>query len=1018
MKKILLSLTSLSLTMGLMAQNAQDYKQHLGAAKTIKLSKSQYNGSEKISANGVVSSGMAKAATTAIGYSNYDLQTNSSVCRRLVNLGNGDFTASWTFGDDPNNGTTWANRGTGYNNRNNNAWNAQPQSRIEISERTGWCNLDVLDNNEEYVINHSTTSVGLFMLERTVAGSGTWKEKLLDNDLLPMELWPRYVADGNTMHVIGLTAPSSFGGTPYNGMDGAVLYSRSFDGGDTWDTPIQLPGMTTLEYELLAADDYAIDAKDSTVAITVAGFGNGLYVWISRDAGTTWTHQVVEDNGVVRYDDNTVVNDTVLTFPGDLSVLIDNNDVVHIAASCILFTDDTPGDGQFSFFPGALVNGQMLYWNEERGENNGYLLGGFIETDGDLFNSTDPSNSALFARYGLTEVNYSEQPMLSVGPNNELFITYAGITEETELGGSGFFIRHVFGMKSTDDGESWSYPRDLTAGPTLQFQECVYGTPSREASADSVFFLYQSDDLAGTSFSSGATNPVFQGDAFINFASVSCQTDFSDTIAYVAPYLTGEVEFCLGDSTVLTAAGGGANATYLWSNGATTQAITVTAFGTYTVTVTTNASEFLGTQGAPGTYTPPNPSVQQTFDLEVTVAAPGAAPTASATASQPEACPTDTVMLTAGAVTGGTYIWSTGDTAITTNAVGPGTYTLTVTNCGGSSTTQVVIPALAAPVASVSGSTTACVGDSTLLTAGALLNATYAWSNGTTGPTTYAQVGDTVWMFVTNCTGVDSTQVIIGQVAAPSFTATVTPGNTTCEGTNIGIFTSTGQSGLTFTWFNANGQVATGPSLTLSQPSESGSYYVVGENVCGDTLTIDSIEITINPKPQAPGVTWTVDGSGNLEFTADPGSSSATSYSWLVQGVPQGSTTNTLSNVNWSTLNGKLVTVSFTDANGCTSDDSTVVPVPTSVNEVPVLDEVISVYPNPTNGLLFIEMNGDAGIYNFELRNVVGQMITTRNVSMQNTDVMVMDMSNVEKGIYFVKVSNGAEEIVRRVLVD
>ena len=68
--------------------------------------------------------------------------------------------------------------------------------------------------------------------------------------------------------------------------------------------------------------------------------------------------------------------------------------------------------------------------------------------------------------------------------------------------------------------------------------------------------------------------------------SNGCIATASTTVA-LSPTLSGTIlgasSFCVGGSTVLTATGGG---TYAWSTGATTAAITITAAGTYVVTIT------------------------------------------------------------------------------------------------------------------------------------------------------------------------------------------------------------------------------------------------------------------------------------------------------------------------------------------------------------------------------------------------------------------------------------------------
>ena len=75
--------------------------------------------------------------------------------------------------------------------------------------------------------------------------------------------------------MIGVTAPSGLSGTIYNGLDGALLYYRSQDGGVTWDIQdMQLPTIDTSMFTGFGGDSYAIKAHGETVCI--AFFENGM----------------------------------------------------------------------------------------------------------------------------------------------------------------------------------------------------------------------------------------------------------------------------------------------------------------------------------------------------------------------------------------------------------------------------------------------------------------------------------------------------------------------------------------------------------------------------------------------------------------------------------------------------------------------------------------------------------------------------------------------------------------------
>jgi hypothetical protein len=120
----------------------------------------------------------------------------------------------------------------------------------------------------------------------------------------------------------------------------------------------------------------------------------------------------------------------------------------------------------------------------------------------------------------------------------------------------------------------------------------------------------------------------------------------------------GPTTFCQGGNVVLTASSG---TTYNWSNGATTQSITVTTSGTYTCTVTT--STCTSTTAAIGVTVNPKPAVSASAAGPTTV------------------CQPNTVTLNASA--GSSWLWSNGATTQSITVSASGNYTVTVTNASG-----------------------------------------------------------------------------------------------------------------------------------------------------------------------------------------------------------------------------------------------------------------------------------------------------------------------------------------------
>ncbi|MFN0212667.1 MAG: T9SS type A sorting domain-containing protein, partial [Saprospiraceae bacterium] len=172
---------------------------------------------------------------------------------------------------------------------------------------------------------------------------------------------------------------------------------------------------------------------------------------------------------------------------------------------------------------------------------------------------------------------------------------------------------------------------------------------------------------------------------------------------------SGPTIFCQGNSVILNS---NAANTYLWSTGATTQAINVSNSGNYTVTVS-NA----------------NACTASSSPTQVTVLALPPAPLI--TPNGPTIfCQGNSVMLNSNAAN--TYLWSTGATTQTINVSNSGNYTVTISNANdctaSSSATQVTVhPLPLPPVITMNGnvlSTNNATGIQWFLNGGIIANAT------------------------------------------------------------------------------------------------------------------------------------------------------------------------------------------------------------------------------------------------------------------------------------------------------
>ncbi len=171
----------------------------------------------------------------------------------------------------------------------------------------------------------------------------------------------------------------------------------------------------------------------------------------------------------------------------------------------------------------------------------------------------------------------------------------------------------------------------------------------------------------------------------------------------------GPTTFCQGGSVVLTASSG---TSYSWSNGATTQSITVTASGNYSCAVTTLTC------------------TTTTIAIAVTV---NPKPTASVAAGGPTViCQPNTVVLTASA--GSSWLWNNGATTQSVSVATSGNYSVIVTNSNGCISDQsaaIAVTVNPRPTVNISASpfTRLLPGLSTTLTANVTPAGTYnyAW---------------------------------------------------------------------------------------------------------------------------------------------------------------------------------------------------------------------------------------------------------------------------------------------------
>lgn len=483
MKKTLSALVMLS-CVGLMAQQPVSAPPQVSNT-AVKMNKQNLTGFEQQTYVPYNTRKAGAPALDVIGNSFYDLQTNASIDDRIhYDPATGNVSATWTFSANPN----FTDRGTGYNFMSGGQWGTLPSSRID-NERTGWPSLVVTDTSE-VVVAHGVDY--LVATIRSSHGSGTWSSSQLSN-ITDGALWPRATVggtDNKTVHVLAVSTPVANQGTIKYGLDGALLYYRSLDGGYTWDIQDSLlPHQDTTLHHGFRGDAYAIDAKGNTVAIAVFNDYEDSFLLKSTDNGDTWTKTIFLDGPLDDYStaaagsisdiNNDAVADTVLGTDNSGSVLIDNNGLVHITWGNMRYLDDDPTlDEPGSYFP---VTDGLAYWNENSTAPTDIAFVLDLDNDGSLAISAT-------SEIPLYYLSLTGQPSLGVDANNNIFCTYAMLSE-IEFNTIQFY-RKLYMISTHDGGATWSTPKNLT--PNRLFYETVFGSLARDVDSN-LRIVYQED---------------------------------------------------------------------------------------------------------------------------------------------------------------------------------------------------------------------------------------------------------------------------------------------------------------------------------------------------------------------------------------------------------------------------------------------------------------------------------------------------------------------------------------------
>ena len=270
--------------------------------------------------------------------------------------------------------------------------------------------------------------------------------------------------------------------------------------------------------------------------------------------------------------------------------------------------------------------------------------------------------------------------------------------------GQGFgmlpnFPDHLFGGEAV---------LQVDIGPDQNLQ-CNGDTIRLDAQNPGARFLWSTGDTTQTLL---VSSPGIYIVTVSNNCGSAADTVLISTGENLPPELSiiGPRAFCPGNSILLTATTNEFT-TFQWSSGETQASISVSAPGVYSVTATDQCGASTAMTATVALLGPPRVEL-----------------------SSPEAlCPGEEGPLLAVSDNADSYLWSGGSNLPAAIAIGPGQYSLAVSNACGVFDTAWAIAARPLPEVAIMGDTTLCPGEEKILTAVAKDTDELVWSNGQRG---------------------------------------------------------------------------------------------------------------------------------------------------------------------------------------------------------------------------------------------------------------------------------------------
>lgn len=503
---------------------------------------------------------------------------------------------------------------------------------------------------------------------------------------------------------------------------------------------------------------------------------------------------------------------------------------------------------------------------------------------------------------------------------------------------------------------------------------------------------------SGSAFPLGTTTVTHQASEPSGNSS-SCSFNVTVVQAIVSSIsASGPLTVCPGNSVTLTANGSGA---YLWNTGDTTQSITVSQTGSYSVIVSDAFSA--DTSSVDVTVKAiPNLTILNLGSLKV--------------------CDGDNVLLKldpAINISGFSCQWYkdgspiSGATATSYSTSVTGVYSLTVFSAGCSKTSaSKTVSAKPAPIASVTttGPLDLCQGQSMVLNANVQPGCTYKWfkdgvgiGNGglvrVSNPGNYVVVAD-----LNGCRDTSSSVgVTVHAMPVAAITSSVT-NDSICSGSVAILEANAPVAGYSYEWNRGGVSLSAGVDNIQYNAGAAGSYRLVVTDLNGCSAASDVYKLRVISQPSANIVAYgstNITNSGSVLLSAN--NNPAFSYQWYKDGNPVSG-----ANLREYTATSTGTYTVAVSRNFCTAVSNPKV-VTSAHSKAPAAVAAtfeLSAYPNPVSGVLTVSVSGLPEVNAIlQITDISGKLIRTQQMTSES---MNLDMSGLANGLYLIRYTDKA----------